>query len=81
LPLDIDRRELKEYLLNNGIETRPMFYPVHTMPIYAQKYEKHKTAEALARRGINLPSYPSLKKADIQEIVGCIFSYQNLKDG
>ena len=81
LPMDVDRRELKEYLLNNGIETRPMFYPVHTMPIYAQKYEKHKAAEALARRGINLPSYPGLKKTDIQEIVGYMFSYQNLKNG
>lgn len=81
LPVEIDRDELKEYMLNQGIETRPMFYPVHTMPIYAQKYEKHKVAEALARRGMNLPSYPGLTKTDIKEIASCIFSFQEVKNG
>ncbi|APG60120.1 DegT/DnrJ/EryC1/StrS family aminotransferase [Christiangramia salexigens] len=77
LPENIDRQKLKIYLLENGIETRPMFYPVHTMPIYAQKYEEHKVAEALARRGMNLPSYPELSLADIKEIVKCIKSFEN----
>ncbi len=77
LPEGIDRDKLKVFLMENGIETRPMFYPVHTMPIYAQKYEKHKMAEALARRGMNLPSYPGLSIEDIKQIVNCLKSFKN----
>lgn len=62
------RDELRSHLDKNGIETRPLFYPVHTMPMYAQKYERHKIAENLGWRGINLPSYPALEKADIEYI-------------
>ena len=37
-----DRELLRNHLSKNGIETRPLFYPVHTMPMYASKYEKRK---------------------------------------
>jgi perosamine synthetase len=47
-------------LLEAGIETRPTFYPVHTMPMYSHKYERHKVAEEIGWRGINLPSWPDL---------------------
>ncbi|CAL65533.1 DegT/DnrJ/EryC1/StrS family aminotransferase [Christiangramia forsetii] len=69
IPHGLDREALKEFLINHGVETRPMFYPVHTMPIYSQKYEKHQIAENLARRGINLPSYPGLSKENVKEII------------
>jgi perosamine synthetase len=77
IPEKMDRNELKLFLIEHGIETRPMFYPIHTMPIYSQKYEKHQVAEGLARRGINLPSYPGLSKEDISEIVSVILKYEN----
>ncbi len=72
IPIDMDRDALKVYLIENGIETRPMFYPVHTMPIYSQKYEKHQVAENLAIRGMNLPSYPALTKTDVVEIIASL---------
>lgn len=77
IPEGVDRHALKVFLMEHGIETRPMFYPIHTMPIYSQKYEKHRVAESLARRGMNLPSYPSLSKEDINEIVAVIMQYEN----
>lgn len=77
IPEGMDRHALKGFLMEYGIETRPMFYPIHTMPIYSQKYEKHQMAESLARRGINLPSYPGLSKEDIDEIVDVIKRYEN----
>lgn len=63
-----EREVLREYLKNKGIETRPTFYPIHTMPIYSKKYECHKVAEDIALRGINLPSYPDLSENDIKII-------------
>lgn len=77
IPEKIDRETLKAYLVENGIETRPMFYPIHTMPIYSQKYEKHQVAEDLARKGMNLPSYPGLNENDIKIIVNSIKSFNN----
>jgi len=51
-----------------GIETRPTFYPVHTMPMYSAKYEKHRIAEDIGWRGINLPSYPDLTPEEVDYI-------------
>lgn len=66
------RDTLREHLKHNGIETRPLFYPVHTMPMYSTKYERHIIAEKLGWRGINLPSWPGLSLQQIQYIVKSI---------
>jgi len=63
------RDSLREALENRGIETRPVFYPVHTMPMYAQKFQRHPVAENLGWRGINLPSWPDLRMESIILIV------------
>lgn len=60
-----DRDVVRDYLKSKGIETRPLFYPVHTMPMYSNNFERFKVAENLGWRGINLPSYPALKENDI----------------
>ena len=54
------RDPLREALQREGVETRPVFYPVHTMPMYAQRFQRHPVAENLGWRGINLPSWPGL---------------------
>jgi perosamine synthetase len=61
------RTELRNFLRDHGIETRPTFHPVHTMPMYI-KSEKFEVAEDLGSRGINLPSYPDLMESDIKYI-------------
>ena len=66
---DPEKRDpLMDYLGAYGIETRPLFYPVHTMPMYAQNFQKHPVAEYLGWRGINLPSYPGLTDDEIKEV-------------
>jgi len=76
LPEEMDRDALKQFLIDRGIETRPMFYPIHTMPIYSKKYEKHQVADRLARRGMNLPSYPGLTEIDVKEIVNTLLNFE-----
>jgi perosamine synthetase len=71
------RNPIREHLAKSGIETRPVFYPVHTMPMYSQKYQRHKVAEDIGWRGINLPSYPDLSDTDINYICNTILSYSN----
>jgi perosamine synthetase len=62
------REPLRDELAKHGIETRPLFYPVHTMPMYSKNFQKHPVAESLGWRGINLPSYPDLTKDQVLEI-------------
>ena len=59
------REPLRKHLADVGIETRPLFYPVHTMPMHSRSFRRHPVAEDLAWRGINLPSFPGLSDAQI----------------
>lgn len=70
-----DRDSLRAFLNEQGIETRPTFYPVHTMPMYAEKYMKLPVAEKLGWSGINLPSYPALTDEEVKYICGAIREY------
>ncbi len=70
-----ERVLLRNYLKEHGVETRPVFHPVHTMPMYSGNYHPFSVAEDLGWRGINLPSYPDLSRADVEEICGVIRQY------
>ena len=70
-----DRDLLRAFLAEKGIETRPLFYPAHTMPMYASRYQRHAVAEDLAWRGLNLPSWPGLDRAAIDEVIAAIREY------
>ncbi|PJE53279.1 DegT/DnrJ/EryC1/StrS family aminotransferase [Marinomonas sp. BSi20584] len=72
---DRQRDPLREHLADAGIETRPMFYPVHTMPMYSQKFQRHPVAEDLGWRGINIPSWPGLSENDVKLVCKQIKDY------
>ena len=69
------RGPLREALENAGIETRPLFYPIHTMPMYAAKFQRHPVAESLGWRGISLPSWPDLDEKTNKYITESIRLY------
>ena len=66
--MELSRDGLIEKLKMNGIETRPVFYPLHEMPPY-QKYVRNNQSfpntEKVSRQGICLPSYLELKDEEI----------------
>lgn len=62
------RDKVRHALTEAGIETRPVFSPVHTMPMYTKHFERHPVAERLGWGGINLPSWPGLGALDIKTI-------------
>lgn len=70
-----DRDKLREFLKEKGIETRPTFYPIHTMPMYSEKYQKLPIAEKLGWSGINLPSFPALKDEEVMFVCDSIKEY------
>jgi len=61
------RDDLMAALRERGIDTRPFFYPIHTMPPY-DRGERFPVAEWLAARGVNLPSGLSLTEEQIRYI-------------
>jgi perosamine synthetase len=61
------RNPLRQHLKQEGIETRPLFFPSHTMP-HCLTNESFPVAESLASRGINLPSFPELTNSQIKYI-------------
>lgn len=61
----LTRDKFMQLLQKEGIETRPVFYPVTDMPPYKNIDEKFPVAGKIAARGINLPSHAGLTKKDI----------------
>ncbi len=57
-----ERDGLRRHLAQLGIETRPIFHPVHTMGIHAHTFQGKTVAEDIAARGLNLPSWPDLSE-------------------
>lgn len=65
----LSRDKVMRELEKKGIETRPIFYPVHTMPPYFEGAHKYPVAEKLASRGINLPTHGRLSINDILYVI------------
>jgi perosamine synthetase len=70
LPQSVLRDEVMRHMAQDGIETRPVFSPVHSMPPYEQEnQEAFPVAAEIASRGINLPSWPGLADSQLDSIV------------
>jgi len=62
-----------KYLLENEIQTKIYFPPVHLTTLYRNlfgyKGEEFTVAENLSKRVLSLPMYPALKKGEMDYIV------------
>ena len=72
--VSLSRDQVMVALQQQGIETRPFFHPMHTLPPYEElsKGNHFPVAEKLAARGLNLPTWAGLKKEDIDYICNAI---------
>ena len=71
-----ERDSLRECLKADSIETRPCFFPIHTMPMY-QKWDRgdYPVSKEVPYRGLNLPSFPSLTQEELGRICTAIASF------
>lgn len=55
------------YLEKRGIETRPLFYPMHVLPPYLEAAQgcAYPVADRLAQRGLSLPTWAGLTREDV----------------
>jgi perosamine synthetase len=70
LPSGCDRDRLMADMQSLQVETRPVFFCAHHMPMYAEGSKGARTpvAENIASRGISLPSFPALTMADLDQV-------------
>ena len=66
----IDRDKIILQLLNLGIETRPVFYSLNTMPPFKNFNQSKffKNSKILSQQGLSLPSSTSLQEEEISYI-------------
>lgn len=73
LPNRTVRDRVADRLAARGIETRPFFHPVSSLPPYRGLGGRPRSvARDLSRRGLNLPSGPGLGAAEIDEICDAV---------
>ncbi len=68
----ISRDDLMKKLAEDGIETRPLFYPMHIMPPYMDESVICPVSEDISARGMNIPTHGLITKDDVKYICNCI---------
>jgi perosamine synthetase len=70
----LQRDEVIARLLQQGVETRPVFYPLHQLPPYQDSClgESFPVAERVAERGISLPTWAGLTYEDVSYVCNCL---------
>ncbi|MCP4191239.1 MAG: DegT/DnrJ/EryC1/StrS family aminotransferase [Planctomycetaceae bacterium] len=66
--LNISRDAVIHRLSQRGIETRPIFYPVHWMPPYQEPRGHYPVAEQHAPNGISLPTHGRLREDQVKRV-------------
>lgn len=66
-----ERDRVMAMLDAEGIETRPVFYPLHQMPPYADS-GSFPVADLWAARGLNLPTHLALDRATVDRIAAVL---------
>ena len=76
LPSNTVREDIRQKLLENNIESRPSWKPMHLQPIYkhCDSY-LNGVSNKLYESGLCLPSGSSLTENDLERIVSIIKSY------
>ncbi len=80
-----ERDELMRRLGEDGVETRPLFYPLHIMPPYEELHKQTAAAAntgssigtlanatCIAARGLNLPTHGNLQESDVEYVANCV---------
>jgi len=78
----MDRDDVMAQLQELGVETRPVFYPMHLLPPYLDEADNttYPVAERIARRGFSLPTWAGLSDEDLQYVVNCLARVLGARD-
>jgi perosamine synthetase len=63
-----DRDDIARILKDRGIETRPVFYPMHLLPPY-EETTSYPVSEQISRAGLSLPTWAGMNDDDVHYVV------------
>jgi perosamine synthetase len=69
----VDRDELALRLRAAGVDSRPVFVPLHLLPPYRQA-DSLPVAEAIGAEGLSLPSSTSLSDSEVEYVIASVRS-------
>jgi perosamine synthetase len=73
---NMDAERFAQELRQRGVETRPFFVGMHEQPVFRRRglflSERYPVAEALARRGLYLPSGLALTELQLTTVCGAV---------
>ena len=75
--INIDRNAFFELCKENGIDSRPFFFPLSSLPMFESKKE-NAVSYNIFEKGINLPSYHDLEKSDAYKIINLLIKFINI---
>lgn len=79
-----DAAEAMRRLGEQGIGTRPFFWPMHEQPVFRNmglfEGERYPVAERLARRGFYIPSGLALTDAQMDEVADAVIKMMSVED-
>jgi len=76
--LGMEKREIQDLLARRGIDTRPFFYPLSSLPAYEHRPQamlaraRNEVSYKLADRGLNLPSALNVTREDARAVSGAL---------
>ena len=71
-----DSRELLRWLAKEGIQTRPLWQPIHQSPAYPQHHNlSFPHAERLAREALSLPCSTHITTEQLTRVVEAVYRY------
>lgn len=75
LPPHVSRARVTEDLLLNGVDTRPIFIPMHRLPMYSSPLfsdSDFPVSSYVSDRGLSLPTYADLPLTDVDYVCLCL---------
>ena len=75
--IDFDREEFFNLMKANGIDSRPFFFPLTTLPMFEEKKE-NVIAYGLYKRGVNLPSFHDITESQVKRVTELLIKYLSL---
>lgn len=83
--LGVDKNQLAARLQAQGIDTRPFFYPLSSLPAFerleqaSQARRRNHVSYAISPRAINLPSALTLTEAQVEYVCACLSAITGLR--